>query len=49
MPGEPVSGEIEITPWLVNDPGLGSELAALGVSGIISDDPPVMSGLRESR
>lgn len=45
--GEPVPGDIEITPWLVNDPGLGSELAALGVSGIITDDPPVMSGLRE--
>lgn len=34
---------LQVFPWVVNDPGRASELAGLGASGIITDDPGVVS------
>jgi len=33
---------LEVFPWVVNDADLASELAGLGVSGMITDDPAVV-------
>ncbi|MEX0698529.1 MAG: glycerophosphodiester phosphodiesterase [Acidimicrobiia bacterium] len=35
--------------WTVNDLGLANELAGIGVSGIITDDPGLISSIRESQ
>jgi glycerophosphoryl diester phosphodiesterase len=37
--GRALDAGLEVYPWLVDDLGLLDELADLGVSGIISDDP----------
>ena len=34
-----LDAELSVFPWTVNDPQRAAELAALGVSGIITDDP----------
>jgi glycerophosphoryl diester phosphodiesterase len=43
----PALDGIEVTPWVVNDIETATELATLGVSGIITDDPPALGGIRE--
>jgi glycerophosphoryl diester phosphodiesterase len=41
---------LQVYPWLVDDPSLAGELADLGVSGIITDDPAtVRSALERHR
>jgi glycerophosphoryl diester phosphodiesterase len=36
---EAMSGDLSVFPWIVNDPRRARELAELGVTGIITDDP----------
>ena len=38
-----IEAGLEVYPWVVDDPDRVIELAALGVSGIITDDPPVVA------
>lgn len=38
-----VEAEVEVYPYTVNDPVLATELVELGVTGIITDDPGLMS------
>ncbi|MGC2239249.1 MAG: glycerophosphodiester phosphodiesterase [Acidimicrobiia bacterium] len=41
---------IEVYPWVFNEPGKAEELAGIGVSGIITDDPrTMMSTMRRER
>jgi glycerophosphoryl diester phosphodiesterase len=40
---------LEVHVWTVNDVGLATELAALGVTGIISDDPGLIASIRETQ
>lgn len=35
--------DLEVYPWTVNDPGRARELVELGVTGIITDDPGLIS------
>jgi glycerophosphoryl diester phosphodiesterase len=41
------SSGLEVHVWTVNDLGLAAELAALGVTGIISDDPGTIASIRD--
>jgi glycerophosphoryl diester phosphodiesterase len=41
------SSGLEVHVWTVNDVGLAAELVALGVTGIISDDPGLIASIRE--
>jgi glycerophosphoryl diester phosphodiesterase len=49
--GRRLAGEIglDIYVWTVNDPADAAELAALGVSGIITDDPGLIASHRETQ
>jgi glycerophosphoryl diester phosphodiesterase len=38
-----IEARLEVYPWVVDDPDRVIELAALGVSGIITDDPAVVA------
>jgi glycerophosphoryl diester phosphodiesterase len=40
---EELNIDLEVYPWTVNDPGRARELVELGVTGIITDDPGLMS------
>lgn len=40
---EHLTADLEVYPWTVNHPGPAGELAELGVAGIITDDPGLMS------
>jgi glycerophosphoryl diester phosphodiesterase len=42
---EEVTSDIEFYPWTVNDPTRARELVELGVAGIITDDPGLMSDI----
>lgn len=45
-----VPEDLEVYPWTVNDVGRARELAELGVTGIITDDPGLMNNtLRSSQ
>jgi glycerophosphoryl diester phosphodiesterase len=39
--------DLDVYVWTVNDPGEAAELAAIGVSGIITDDPGLIASIRE--
>lgn len=39
---------LEVYPWVVDDPSIALELADLGVSGIITDDPGVVRSALEA-
>jgi glycerophosphoryl diester phosphodiesterase len=41
--------DLDIYAWTVNDPAEAAELAALGVSGIITDDPGLIASHRETQ
>lgn len=45
---EPLGSEPFVYPWTVNDPVRAQELAELGVTGIITDDPGSMTDLFRS-
>jgi len=49
--GRRLAGEIglDIYVWTVNDPAQAAELAAMGVSGIITDDPGLIASHRETQ
>jgi len=38
---------LPVQVWTVNDPGVARELVSWGVTGIISDVPDVLTGLRD--
>lgn len=40
---------LDVYVWTVNDLGQATELAGIGVSGIITDDPGLISAIRESQ
>lgn len=40
---EAVGSELAVFPWTVNDPSRAAELVGLGVAGIITDDPGLLS------
>ena len=40
---------LDVYVWTVNDLGEAAELAAIGVSGIITDDPGLIAAIRESQ
>jgi glycerophosphoryl diester phosphodiesterase len=40
---------LDVFVWTVNDPREAAELAAIGVSGIITDDPGLISFIREKQ
>jgi glycerophosphoryl diester phosphodiesterase len=39
---------LQVFAWTVNDPALASELAAAGVTGIITDDPGLIAAARDA-
>lgn len=43
-----VDAGLEVCPWVVNDGDRATELAGLGVSGIITDDPAVVRSALDS-
>lgn len=45
---EPLERDLFVYPWTVNDPVRAQELAELGVTGIITDDPGLMADLFRS-
>ena len=38
-----ILAELRVFPWTVNDPDRARELVGFGVSGIITDDPGLIS------
>lgn len=40
---------LDVYVWTVNDPGEAEELAGIGVSGIITDEPGLIASLRKSQ
>jgi glycerophosphoryl diester phosphodiesterase len=40
---EPINAELAVYPWTVNEPVRARELVDLGVAGIITDDPGLMT------
>jgi glycerophosphoryl diester phosphodiesterase len=45
---EQVNADVAVYPWTVNDPSRARELAELGVTGIITDDPGLLGANLES-
>ncbi|HLF43316.1 MAG TPA: glycerophosphodiester phosphodiesterase [Acidimicrobiia bacterium] len=41
--------DLDVYVWTVNDPVEAEELAGIGVTGIITDDPGLISSIRESQ
>jgi len=41
--------DLDVYVWTVNDPAEAEELAGIGVAGIITDDPGLISSIRESQ
>ncbi|HEY6627850.1 MAG TPA: glycerophosphodiester phosphodiesterase [Acidimicrobiia bacterium] len=39
---------LQVHVWTVNDTGVAAELAAMGVTGIISDDPGTIASIRDT-
>jgi len=45
----PAHTELDVYVWTVNDPADATELARIGVSGIITDDPGLIASHRETQ